>query len=331
MPNKDDRFSILSLSGGGFRGLFTAQVLAELEEEAGKPIGRCFDLICGTSIGGILALAIGLEKPMTEVVAIMEECGSKIFPSRKKFCGLLRAKYSNVPLKDMAEEIFGNHRIAESRHRLMIPAVNFSVGSARFFKTAHHESFKQDYKIKMSDVAMATSAAPTYLPMYELGDSSGYYVDGGLVANDPGLFGIHEAVHFLRQDNKKIIMLSIGTMGAEFRRDASKTPNAGLYTWGTGVFLLTLSAQEKMVDSLIGHQLGDERYHRIDESPTVEQKKNIDLDIANKCAIDTLKSMGRQAGKVFIGSHKSNIFLQRSAEEFQPCHTLIGENYDANT
>ena len=328
MSGENSQFSVLSLSGGGFRGLFTARVLAELEQEAGKPIGKCFDLICGTSVGGILALAIGLEKPMREIADTVERDGPRVF-SRRGF-GFFGAIYGNVALKNMVENMFGDCRIADSRHRLIIPAVNFSAGRPRFFKTAHHESFKRDYCLKMSDVAMATSAAPIYFPMYKFEDSEQCHVDGGLFANNPGLFGIHEAVHFLKHDSKKIHLLSIGTMGGEFRWDASKSTNAGLFHWGkTRLFLLTVSTQEKIADYVMKHQLGDERYHCIDELPTKDQVKNIGLDVTSKAAIRTLKSMGDNAGKVFIGSPKCEQFLRHSAKIFEPCHKLKGDNHDA--
>ncbi|WP_457833194.1 patatin-like phospholipase family protein, partial [Staphylococcus aureus] len=73
------RFQILALSGGGYRGLFTAKVLADLEQEIGGPIAAKFDLIAGTSIGGILALAVAMEVPAEQMVSLFEKHGEKIF------------------------------------------------------------------------------------------------------------------------------------------------------------------------------------------------------------------------------------------------------------
>lgn len=133
----------------------------------------------------------------------------------------------------------------------------------------------------------------------------------------------------MKRNREKINLLSIGTMGGEFRRDASKSPNAGLFGWGTRLLLLTLSAQEKVADYLMEHQLGEERYHCIDELPVKEQEKNIGLDVANKNSIPTLKSMGDNAGRVFIGSAKSARFLRHSAKVFDPCYKYEGEKHDA--
>ena len=311
------RFSVLALSGGGFRGLYTVTVLARLEEQAGKPIAQCFDLICGTSIGGILAMALALEIPAEELMCLMEEHGPKIFPERRGLLSyLFKSKYSNRQLKRLvADELFGNHTFAESSHRLLIPAINYSTGKPQFFKTPHHESFHEDHKRKMADVAMATSAAPVFFPIYQSKDINSCYVDGGLVGNAPGLFGVHEAQYFCGQGIENVHLLSVGSMGGEFRMDASKTLNKGIIGWRERLFLLTISAQEKTADFMLRHQLG-KRYHLIDELPTREQEKNIGLDVANKAAIHTLKSMGEESAKQFIGKPDAADFLSHTPEPF---------------
>ena len=319
----NNQFNILALSGGGFRGLYTATVLARLEEQAGKPIAQCFDLICGTSVGGIIAMALALEKPAQDIAKLMEKQGSKIFPGFKRLLPsclpvlfLFNSKYRNNGLKRMVDdELFGNYVLGDSRHRLLIPALNYSTGSPQFFKTPHHESLREDYKRKMSDIAMATSAAPVFFPIYQPEDVSSRYVDGGLVGNAPGLFGVHEAQHFCGQAIEDVHVLSVGTMGGEFRIDTSKSLNKGIIGWGEKLFLLTVSAQEKTVDFVLRHQLG-KRYHLIDELPTREQEKNIGLDVANKAAIQTLKSMGEESAKRFIGKPEADDFLFHVAEPF---------------
>ena len=311
-----NRFNILALSGGGFRGLYTATVLERLEKQAGKPIARCFDLICGTSIGGIMAMALALEKPAHDIVSMIEKHGPEIFYGRKGLLSCLcKAKYSNRQLKRMVDGLFGNHILADSPHRLLIPAVNYSAGKPQFFKTSHNERLQEDHKRRMSDVAMATSAAPVFFPVYKSEDTNSCYVDGGLVGNAPGLFGVHEARYFCDQAIEDIHLLSIGTMGGEFRIDSSKTLNKGIVGWREKLFLLTISAQEKTADFMLRHQL-DHRYHLIDELPTSEQEKNIGLDMTSKAAIQTLKSMGEESAKKFIGEPVVTDFLSHTAESF---------------
>jgi len=318
MNGNTKTFNILALSGGGFRGLYTATVLAALEKQAEKPIAQCFDLICGTSIGGVIALALGLEKPAEEIAAIIEKRGPEIFPNSDKswIRYFFKSKYSNTMLKQVAGEMYGDNTMHDSRHRLIIPTVNYSTGKPQFFKTPHHDTFRADRERKMSDVALATSAAPIFFPVYQSEETSSCYVDGGLVGNAPGMFGVHEATHFCGQDIADINLLSIGTMGGEFRMDSSKRPNKGILQWREKVFLLTISSQEKVADFMLRHQLG-ERYSLIDELPTHEQAPNIGLDIADKAAIQTLKSMGEESAKAFIGKSEASVFLSHSAPSYQ--------------
>ena len=268
-------------------------------------------------MGGILAMALAIEKPAVELMDLVEQYGVKIFPKRKGFFScLLKSKYSNKQLERLiVNELFGDLTLADSFHRLLIPAMNYSTGKPQFFKTPHHESFHEDHKRKMADVAMATSAAPVFFPIYQSKDINSCYVDGGLVGNAPGLFGVHEAQYFCGQGIENIHLLSVGSMGGEFRMDASKTLNKGIIGWRERLFLLTISAQEKTADFMLRHQLG-ERYHLIDELPTREQEKNIGLDVANKAAIHTLKSMGEESAKQFIGKPDAADFLSHTPEPF---------------
>lgn len=327
MSNKDGQFSILSLSGGGFRGLFTARVLAALECEAGRmvgkehrPIGECFDLVCGTSIGGILALAVGLRIPMREIADRMEENGGQIF--RRGRLLPMKAKYSAAPLKRMVAGILGNHPIAASQNRLLVPAVNYSTGEPQFFKTAHHPDFKRDFRLRMVDVAMATSAAPGFFPMHMVYGTMSHYVDGGLVGNNPAAFGVHESIVFLNKFARNVRVLSIGTMGQHIRVNPSEKANKGFWGWRKELPLLIISMQEQVADNIVRHVLGD-RYCHIDE-----QGLGLDLDVVNKVAIADLTSGAEIAAQKFVEGKARNDFLGHSAEKFEPCYKLEGESHD---
>ena len=106
---ENPRFQVLSLSGGGYRGLYTAKILADLEQEIGGPIAQRFDLIAGTSIGGILALAVAMEIPAEQMVKLFEQHGQEIFKRRLSLWGIVRAPYSPEPLKRLlsAPGLFG--------------------------------------------------------------------------------------------------------------------------------------------------------------------------------------------------------------------------------
>jgi len=119
--------------------------------------------------------------------------------------------------------------LAACKHRLIIPAVNMTKGSVQKFKTGHHPDFTLHPKRRLVDVVMATSAAPTYFPLAEVG--AAHYADGGLVANAPDQCALHEATHFLKQDVCQISILSYGTTSTGFSLKRSLGRDLGSAKW----------------------------------------------------------------------------------------------------
>lgn len=313
-------FHVLALSGGGFRGLYTATVLKELEGDFGGPIANHFDLICGTSVGGLLAMGLAAEVPAATLQAMFEKGGPRIFGSSRRVSRLLgwirkwiTAKHGPEGLRAVLTEQFGSKTIGELRHRLLVPAVNYSTGQGQFFKTPHTINFRRDHKLSLVDVGMATAAAPTYFPLHQIGNV-GTFADGGLVANSPGLLGLHEARHILQvREEARVRVLAVGTMtlGATLSGSASLTP--GILGWGTKVFDLVISAQEFAVHSMLQHQLGD-NYCRIDDPATPEQSRDISsLDLVTPAAIKVLKERGTHAAQRMSGSLALKPFLAHRA------------------
>jgi uncharacterized protein len=201
---------------------------------------------------------------------------------------IFRPKYSDRELRCAIAEIIGDEtRISAAKHRLLVPAVNMTKGSVQMFKTGHHPSFGVDHQRRAIDVALATSAAPTYFPLAEVGDS--HFVDGGLVANAPDLCALHEATHFLNQDRSKIRILSIGTTTTGFSLKRSLGRNMGSWKWMSRgrLFSTVVSAQQQLIDYILAHQLGS-RYFRIDASQSEEQQADLALDVATEAARGTL-------------------------------------------
>src|SRR2546428_1711765 len=212
-------FRILSLDGGGIKGAFTASVLATLEQDTGKSVNGHFDLITGTSTGGIIALGLGLGIPAAEIRDFYADQGGTIFPTTglvQRTAGFFRQifgpKHSHETLRQALVGVFGDRRLGESKCRLVIPTYDAIAGRIFLLKTAHHERFKYDVDAPAVDVALATSAAPTYFSAAPFpGHSDASYVDGGVWANSPLLVGLVEAVHFLRVPLAAVDVLSIGT------------------------------------------------------------------------------------------------------------------------
>ena len=218
-PIGDNRFRILSLDGGGIKGTFTASVLATMEEMSGKSIPEYFDLIVGTSTGGIVALALGLGLPAHQIRDLYVHDGPRIFHAtgvRGSFRRFFWAKHDSGRLRKALNGEFGARRLGESTTRLVIPSFNVVSGDVHLFKTSHHPRFKRDYLWKVKDVAMATSAAPTYFSIFHHEESGLRLVDGGVWANNPVAVGVNEAIGVLGCTPDGIEVLSIGTTGAPF-------------------------------------------------------------------------------------------------------------------
>lgn len=270
-------FHALALTGGGYRGLFTARVLECIEAEIQEPIGRRFDLITGTSIGGLIALAIAFEVPMEKVVRVFRERGPLIFPKCRRapqgpvseffdmLAHLLVPRYHTNPLKDAINELIPTETLlAEVKHAVAIPAVNVTKGTLRIMKTPHDENFLEDAKRSIGEIALATSAAPTF---FDLAESKGdFFADGGLFANAPDLVAAHEAEHFFKVPSSRFKLLSIGTLSSEFSIPKIKNRSFGIKNWVKDGRLIELiiSAQEQFAKQIMEHRF-DRNYVRLDK------------------------------------------------------------------
>lgn len=324
-------FRILALSGGGYRGLYAAKVLADLEQHVGEHIGTRFELIAGTSIGGILGLAIALEIPAEEMVVLFEKHGEAIFRRRLSLFGLLRSSYTQSGLQKLLEqnEIFGTKLIGNCKHPIIVPAINYSSGMPVLFKTPHHQNFSRDHRFSVTDVALATSAAPAYFPRHTFGNCQ--YIDGGLYANAPGLLAVHEAQNFLGASRAQIHVVSIGTMSSRFTVNPSRNREGGTYDWGgfnpvntpKRLFGIAISAQESLVHQMLRHRIIDGQYFHIDDELTDERSRAVALDKADKSAQEVLLGAGSEASKRCLGNPDLRELLSRRAE---PARFYYGPN-----
>lgn len=214
------RRRVLSIQGGGVNGIFAAKLLAEIESDLEKKgliprAGRYFDLISGTSTGGLIALGLALEIPSKRIVELYQNKSVRIFPWwRKNFLWKLSRRplrspiYSPDPLIEELKGIFKERRLSEATSRLIIPAFNQSTDSVHLFKTAHHKNFLRDYKLKAWDIAAATAAAPFYFPPHRM-ETDASFLDGGVWANNPMLIAIAECIQYCKWDREQVDILSI--------------------------------------------------------------------------------------------------------------------------
>jgi len=229
------KFRILSIDGGGIRGLIPAKVLSDLEYELehlepGKKLHEHFDLICGTSTGAILAIAISLGIPAKELVKFYKDNAKLIFPRFMLKClprksrAFFNAIYSNKALLKKLKKVYTEANggvtplLNDAKTNLCIPTFNGNDGAINVLKTKHHPDYTRDYKLPAHHVAMSSASAPVYFPPHsfsfenEFGSGQNVnMIDGGIFANNPSLIGIFEATDKFGIDLKDISILSLGT------------------------------------------------------------------------------------------------------------------------
>jgi len=308
---------VLSIDGGGIRGVFPAAFLAEVERDLGRPIGEFFDLIVGTSTGGILALGLGLGLRARDLLGFYEEYGAKIFAGNR-LIGWLRhwpvTKYPRETLQAALRSVFGDRTIAEAKTRLVIPSTHQQTGEVYLIKTPHHPSLTKDHRQSMVDAAMATAAAPSYFPAFSLGGTVPL-VDGGVWANNPVGVAAVEAVGLLRWDPGSVRILSLGCTQAPFRAGFSRSYRLGRLYWAKKFIEANFAAQDSSALGMAVHLVGKANVHRF--NPIVA--KGVPLDRAS--SIPLLRDLGEfHARKAQPGL--APVFFMSKAEEFVPAASL---------
>lgn len=310
-------FRILSLDGGGIKGTFTAGVLAELEAKTGRRCVDHFDLIAGTSTGGILAIGLAMGCSAQELLDFYKNRGPEIFPSTgvKARFGWLRQmlgpKHSQQRLRQEISAVLGNRRLGEARARLVIPTYDAVRGRIFIMKTAHTPRFINEIGLPATEVALATSAAPTYFQAAQV--DGGSYVDGGVWANCPAMVAVTEAISFLDARAGHIDILSIGTTSTTFNI-ASKR-NAGALKWNTGIIELMFEGQAEAARNqaaLIGGKL-----HRID---CMVMRDQMTMDNATRQTVEDLAKLGRDVAseKAHLETVRERFLNGRTVAPFRP-------------
>lgn len=269
-------FRILALDGGGLKGAFTASALATWEKQTGLRIVDHFDLIAGTSTGGILAIGLGLGLSGQEMLDFYRRRGPVIFPVtrlRGRVHHTLRhvvvPKYSQAILLRELEAAFnrgGNRpRLKDSRCRLVIPAYHAVGGTSHLFRTPHHPDLTADADTEAAHAALATAAAPTFFTAAKIANmvAESSYFDGGVWANSPAMAAIVEATCFLRIPLERVDVLSVGTTEEPFT--VRKQTRAGVIGWlrKKRILDLLMNVQQESSLKLARQLVSDARFLRV--------------------------------------------------------------------
>ncbi len=329
IPNGTRR--ILSIDGGGIKGVFPAAFLATLESGLKKPIGSYFDLIAGTSTGGILAIGLALGMRAETLLKLYEDRGSKIFGQdqgavvtsvfRKMRAGrqFFTNKYNSNTLKMTLRKTFGDRRIGDAKTRLMVPAWDSIARSVYIYKTAHHLRLQHDYRCTVIDAAMATSAAPTYFQQHETEQLIGL-TDGGVWANNPTGLAVVEAIAVLGWSSESLRVLSLGCTNEAYTIP-KRAGLARLGSRGISLFIDGQSAGSLGVAKLLsGHEHERTAIYRINHTASMGTFKLDDTS-----SIGKLKGLGYSLARDRAPVLEP-VFFQTPAEAFHPLHQIDDSN-----
>ncbi len=240
-------FKVLTLDGGGIRGYLSATILANLElllnriDNNTLPIGQRFDLIAGTSTGGIIACALSVGHSAKEIVALYEDLMNEVFTPVSD--GIFEPKYSTESLRRHLERILGDATLSSVTTDLCITSVDVQNSAARFHKSGYFDRNATRLDEKLVDIALATSAAPTYFSLVDTLHSR-QLCDGGMVANNPSLVALVDAMKLTQNRLDDIALISIGT-GEQpvMPYDVTRLRDGGVVEWMVDIEPDTKTAQ----------------------------------------------------------------------------------------
>lgn len=325
-PVPTGHLRLLALDGGGIRGAFTAAVLARLEESTGCAVADHFDLIAGTSTGGILALGLGLGLPARDLRDFYRHRGPRIFRDNRTVARLwahLRhlwaTKISRAALERELRAVFGDRKLGESRCRLVLPTYDAVRGRIFLLKTAHHPNFVHDIGASAVDCALATAAAPTYFQAAPFPAHQGAsYIDGGVWANCPAMVAVAEAIAFLGARAGEIDLLSIGTTSEPFHISRRRRLG-GLLIWNKGLVKILMRGQEEAAQRQARLLVGPESYCRIDCEVA---PKRFSLDGARQVADLIALGDGKAKEKEVVEAVRRRFLNGEKAMPFEPVRRL---------
>ncbi|MGH8059986.1 MAG: patatin-like phospholipase family protein [Candidatus Entotheonellia bacterium] len=290
---------ILSIDGGGIRGIIPAMLLAEIETITGKRIAHLFDLIAGTSTGGILTL--GLCKPnaaslpeyaAAQLVELYEKRGREIFARSfwrgvSTVGGLTDEKYPHAPLEGILSEYFGETPLAAAITNALISSYDLESRQPFFFKSWRDEA----KAVAMKWAARATSAAPTYFEPLQLqiGDKLLTLVDGGVYLNNPAVSAYAEARRLYPEEGDlRVVSLGTGQLTRPIHYDEAK--GWGLTEWAIPLLSVVFDGVSAAADYQLGQILGA-RFFRFQTELDIASD---DMDNASRANIEALKLEARQ-------------------------------------
>jgi uncharacterized protein len=263
------KMKILTIDGGGLRGIYPAYLLLKLKELTGFDPLKHVDLLAGTSTGSIIVAGLAAGKSIEEIVKLYE-VKSKLIFAGKKFSvdGMYKSKYGKDALREILVEQFGEMTMGDIKKPLFIPATDIGNGNVFVFRSHYSKAYHRDCNTKIVDAVVASCSAPTYFDPEKVQEF--LLSDGGLWANNPAGVGITEAMGHFKKHRNQIRLLSLGTGSNQtyYKITGHETRKWGLMTgWEGGRMIETiLGLQARSVDYMIDRVLDPRNVVRINFS-----------------------------------------------------------------
>ncbi len=294
---------VLAIDGGGIRGVIPAVVLAELERRAGRPIARLFDLIAGTSTGGILAAALTVPADdgsprltAAQVAARYELFGPRVFDRSllKQIVsadGLIDERYDSRGLRAALDEELGDALLSQTVTDVVLTAYDLELRRAVFFRTWRAQS-DREHDFRLADAVLATASAPTYFEPARVSNLAGgriaTLVDGGVFATNPSMCALAEVARMGRLD--EIVVVSLGTGSKTDPIPFEEVRGWGRLEWAQPILDVVFDGAADTVDFQASQLLPDGSYHRFQ----TELPRGIALDDASSATIAELHEVGER-------------------------------------
>ncbi|AIY06309.1 patatin family protein [Planococcus sp. PAMC 21323] len=268
---------ILSIDGGGVRGIIPAMLLAELEAQSGKPVSELFDLVVGASTGGILALGLVAPHPHDQTkprytaeqfLGFYKEESHEIFDKSLFFKitrGIFTSRYQARALEKALKKYFGHTMLSEAIVDIVVPSYELQGRFTAFFKSRDIHTKKIERDVEMRDVARAASAAPTYFIPKKIKEYPGAnFIDGGVFANNPAMCAYAEAKDVF--PGEELLIVSLGTGNPQLTIQFEKFRTWGLLSWAKPLWYVLSDGSSDVVDYQLKFVLPDQekskRYYR---------------------------------------------------------------------
>ena len=289
----DREINILSITGGGMRGLVTLYEMKALEDKLDRPLSEYFDYIGGTSTGGIIASMLAFGFDIQQTINFYEKHGPKIFEKKFFRWGLLRPKYDDRYFNKITRQTFKGLKISDSSVNLVVPAYDIDNFTKRIFK-----SYDTREEVDMFDVIRSTASAQTYFKVHSFDGAN--FIDGGMVINNPSQLLFIEALYKIRNGEAKgINIVSFGTGRKDTDIKVSKRGKGKLF-WAKPTIDILLNEQARTTDYYLNRivgTLGSGSYFNIEP---ILNRSSKDIDDASKSNLAAMRLDGIESAEKHI-------------------------------